>query len=151
MTTEDRKVIFDGKQYYEAWRAQIVSGIGAQDELQSLIASPPTQVETEYVEFDPEQYAQRHRTHMRRQEAAKSYVYARLTLQVLNSVRRARTVREVLTILDDEYRPRSDAAASMARRRFYGERFRVGGDMVKYLRIFHDNAEQFETPGNTYQ
>lgn len=118
MATEERRTIFDGKQYYEAWRAQIVSGIGAEDEWQSLLASPPTQVENEAFELNPEQFAQRHRTHIRRQEAAKSYIFARLTLQVMNLVRRARTVREVLRILDDEYRPRSDAAASMARRRF---------------------------------
>lgn len=145
-TPDDKKIVFSGT-YYEAWRAHIISGIRAQENIYETIADDMTPIEAELLEIPPEEHQARHRRFLRKQEAAKSFVFNRLTLPLINNVRRCVTVRQVLQKLDAEYRTQSNAAEASARRAFYGLRFEDGGDMKKYLNKFQGAADRLLDSG----
>lgn len=145
--SDEKKLIFNGD-YYEAWRAHIVSGILAQEGTYDTLSDPPAQLEVEFLDLSLDEYAARHHKYFRKQETAKSFVFNRLTLPILNSVRRCKTVRQVIAHLDNEYRPRSSAAEAMARRNFYSLRYIDGNDMVRYLKKFQECADKLIDAGH---
>lgn len=141
----ENRIVFDGK-YYEAWRMHIVSGIIAQETLTDLLELTP--YETIFLNTDPAEYSAAQKKYLVRQEKAKSFIFNRLTLPILNQVRRCATVYEILQKLDNEYRLQSSAAESMARRAFYGMRFIDGNNMHQYLKVFRDTADQLRDAGS---
>lgn len=146
-SSDENKIIFSG-QYYEAWRTYIASSFITDPDLDDLIEGGPSATEAEFLERKPNAYEQRHLNHRYRQEKGKSFIYARVTLPILNTIRRCKTVRHIIEKLDQEYRPRSSAAELLARKRFYGLRFNDGGDMEAYLRIIQDNADMLRDAGH---
>lgn len=145
--SDEKKLIFSGE-YYEAWRAHIVSGVIAQEGIYETLSDPPTPQEIDFLDTDPENYVAKHHRYLRKQEAAKSFVFNRLTLPILNTVRRCKTVRQVINRLDNEYRPKSDAAEAMARRNFYSLRYVDGNDMARYIKKFQECADKLMDAGH---
>lgn len=146
-SVDDKKIVFSGT-YYEAWRAHIISGISAQENTYETIAETISPLEAEFMELDPMNYQARHRRYLRRQEAAKSFIFNRLTLPIINTIRRCQTVCQILRKLDDEYRTQSTAAEASARRNFYGLHFDDGGDLKKYLLKFENYADRLLDSGH---
>lgn len=144
---KEMKIIFNG-QYYEAWKTHIESSFIASNDLADLIQTPMGPFEAEFTEMKPKDYKSAHQKYLKRQEKGKSFIYTRVTLPILNTIRRCKTVRQILEKLDQEYRPNSAAAELLARKRFYSLQFHDGGDMEAYLRIFHDNADMLRDAGN---
>lgn len=138
--------VFDGS-YYEAWRAQIIATLSSDEEYADTIAPIPTPLELETIALQPSAYQAKHRRFFRRQEAAKAYIFNRLSLPIVNLVRRCYMARDVLETLDEEYRQTSAAAESMARRKFYGMRYVDGDDMGKFLRAFEESADRLRDSG----
>ena len=104
-------------------------------------------MEVEFMTREPHEYTNANRKYLRRQESGKGIIFARVTPRILNTIHRSKTVRQVLQKLDAEFRPRSKAAATMARKRFYSFPFKAGSNMHTYLRLFQDNADQFRDSG----
>lgn len=125
----------------------MVSGIMANDAIHDTLSPEPSEVELEVVEFHPDEYQQKHRKYLRKQEAAKTYVFSRLTLPIIDSVRRCITVRQILETLDDEYRMQSQAVESMARRKFYSMRYVDFNDMHEFLAKYQHYADQLLDAG----
>lgn len=69
-------------------------------------------------------------------------------MSVMNTIRRCTTVRQILTKLDDEYRPKSHAATTMARRKFYSMRVTETEDIAKYIRRFEECSDQLIDAGH---
>lgn len=147
MSADDRKLVFSG-QYYEAWRAQLLSGIISNDAIHDLVSGQVTTIEQEYLTLHPLMYTDAHHEYLRRQELAKSYVFNRLTLPIIESVRRCRTVREVLKKLDDNYRSHSFAVEAMARRNFYSLRYQDVNDMHTFISRFEHYADTLSDAGH---
>lgn len=69
-------------------------------------------------------------------------------MNVMNTIRRCTTVRQILAKLDDEYRPKSHAAATMARRKFYSMRVTENEDIAKYIRKFEECSDHLIDAGH---
>lgn len=147
MSADERKLIFSG-QYYEAWRAQLISSIIANDALHDTISNEVSNVELQYITLPPAQFTEVHHEYLRKQEAAKSFVFNRLTLPIIETVRRCRTIREVMKKLDDAYRPHSFAIEGMARRNFYSLRYQDVNDMHVFLAKFENYADTLSDAGH---
>lgn len=147
MSSDERKLVFSG-QYYEAWRAQLIWGIIANDALHEMISNEVSAIELQYITLPPQQFTEEHHAYLRKQEAAKSYVFNRLTLPIIESVRRCRTIREVMKKLDDTYRPHSHAIEAMARRNFYSLRYLDVKDMHAFIAKFEGYADTLSDAGH---
>lgn len=126
-----------------------MSGLIANDEMHDLIAAQPSQLEVQVLTLPAQMFTDEHREYLRRQEGAKAYVFNRLTLPIIDTVRRCRTVREVLRKLDDEFRTCSYAMESMARRNFYSLRYQDYNDMHQFLAKFQHYADCLMDAGHT--
>lgn len=147
MATEDRKLVFSG-QYYEAWKAQLMSGLIAHDDMHELISAEPSAIEVQVLTLPAQSLTSEHHKYLRRQEGAKAYVFNRLTLPIIDMVRRCRTIREVLRKLDDEFRTCSYALESMARRNFYSIRYQDYNDMHQFLSKYQHYADCLADAGH---
>lgn len=63
MATDDRKLVFSGE-YYEAWKAQLMSGLIANNEMHELISAKPLQLEVQVLTLPAQMLTSEHQKYL---------------------------------------------------------------------------------------
>ena len=141
--------VFNGKNYRE-WKLRIENLFACDDsELEDLLQDGETNAKNEkaYLELAPDKRKSTMADFYKKQQKAKRIIYERIDNSYISRISECVTVKQIINLLDKEYRVNSRAGRISARKKWVNLRFGIGGDMRKYIILYEARVREYIEAG----